>query len=452
MNLRPTVLAAGKPKYLAFVDLIERNIASGDLRDGDRLPPQRDLADSFNLTIATITKAIREAARRGIVTARVGSGTFIRIGSPRTEIQESSVDLSLNTVPPDPAKRFLDAAFAELAKRRMSDVACGYKSATGTEAHRTLMRGWLGARGLSPQSERILLTHGSQHAIAACFFALTKPGDVVLCEEWTYTGIRRLAELNHVRLEGVKMDDQGLDPRSLSEKLKSSGVKALICSAVVQNPTTATMSGERRAEITTMCQAANVVVIEDDIYGHLSGEKIHPLAALSPNNVIHISSMSKSLAPGIRLGTMVAPQSLVPALSNALVALHWTAPTLWLSIFEILVANGAIEKCLAEHRAEARRRLELYGEVVGPFPRPELPSYHIWQELPDTWRSEDFVAELAAKRIRVSPAHHFAVGDVLRPRSHVRICLGGGDVDQLRAQLLEFRSVLSRPRSGTTII
>ncbi|MGE3993537.1 PLP-dependent aminotransferase family protein [Pseudorhodoplanes sp.] len=452
MTLRPSALSRGKPKYLALVDLIERNIASGDLRDGDRLPPQRELASDFDLTIATITKAIREAARRGIVTARAGSGTFIRVGSQRSDHHQDSVDLSLNTVPADPTKRFLDAAFAELAKRRVGDIACGYEPATGTEAHRTLMRGWLSARSLSPQSECILLTHGSQQALAACFFALTKPGDTILCEEWTYTGIRRLADLNQVRLEGVEMDKQGLVPRSLSDKLKSSGAKALICSAVVQNPTTATMPSERRAEIAALCESANIVIIEDDIYGHLSGEKTKPLAAIAPQNVIHISSMSKSLAPGIRLGTMVSPQSLVPALSNALVALHWTAPTMWLSLFEILVISGAIEKCLAAHRAEARRRLKLYEEVVGHLPQLELPSYHVWQDLPDSWRSEDFVTELAAQSIRVSPAHHFAVGTALKPQSQVRICLGGGDVDQLRNQLLQFRSVLSRPRSGSTII
>lgn len=452
MTLRPMRLAPGKPKYLALVDLIERNIASGDLRDGDRLPPQRDLADGFDLTIATITKAIREAARRGIVTARAGSGTFVRLGSAQPDSQASNIDLSLNTVPAEPTKRFLDAAFAELAKRRVADVACGYEVATGGQAHRTLMRGWLSTRGFSPHAERILLTHGSQHAIAACFFALAQPGDVILCEEWTYTGIRRLAELNHVRLESVKMDKQGLDPKSLSDKLRTSKAKALICSAVVQNPTTATMPNERRAEIVAMCQAANVIIIEDDIYGHLSGEKAQPLAALNPDNVIHISSMSKSLAPGIRLGTMVPPQSLVPALSNALLALHWTAPALWLSLFEILVANGAVGKCLAAHRAEARRRLDLYGDVVGQFPRPELPSYHVWQDLPETWRSEDFVAELAAKHIRVSPAHHFDAGNVLKPQTHVRICLGGGEVDHLRTQLVQLRSVLSRPRLGATII
>lgn len=449
VNWRPARLDRTKPKYLALVELIEADIAAGDLRDGDRLPPQRDIAKSLDLTIATITKGIREAARRGIVTARTGSGTFVRVGRAPAG-SPSTLDLSLNVVPAEPTKRFLDAAFAEFAKRQIADQLCGYESAVGSPAHRRLMADWLALRGLSVEAERILLTHGSQHALLACFQALARSDETILCEQWTYAGIRRLAELNHVRLEGVAMDREGIDPKALAGRLAATGAKIVICSATVQNPTTATMSLARRKKVIAACEAAGAILIEDDIYGHLSGEETPPLAALG-RNVVHISSMSKCLASGIRLGTLAAPDALLPKLANALVGLHWTAPVLWASLFETLWRHDAMTKCLEAHRAEARRRMDLYADIIREPLGGALPSYHVWQPLPAAWRLDDLVAELGVEGIRVSPAHHFVVSAPPDTQSHIRVCLGGGDIDQLRQQFVRLRRVMSQPRLGVTI-
>lgn len=449
-NWGPAMLDKSKPKYLALVDLIESSIAAGALHDGDRLPSQREIARSLDLTIATITKAVQEAARRGIVTASPGSGTFVRVERTPSETRVPTLDLSLNVVPAEPTKRFLDAAFGELAKRRIADELCGYEPAAGSQPHRSRMAEWLKLRGLSAAADRILLTHGSQHALSACFQALTRPREVVLCEEWTYTGLRRLADLSHVRLDGVAMDSEGIVPGALTDRLKATGAKVVMCSAVVQNPTTATMSLERRKEIVAICEAAGAVLVEDDIYGHLSGEEAPPLAALG-KDVVHVSSMSKCLAPSVRLGTLTAPEALLPALANALVSLHWTAPNFWASLFEVLLTNGSIHRCLAGHRSEALRRLDLYAEVMGERPLAGLPSYHVWQPLSPPWRSEDLAAELAAEGVRVSPDSHFGVGATSSARPHVRVCLGGGEAEQLRKQLKTLRAVVARPGLSATI-
>ena len=450
MDWRPDMLASGKPKYLALVELIEGDIAAGELRDGDRLPPQREIADRLDLTVATITKAIGEAARRGLVTARTGSGTFVRI-APTTATTANSLDLSLNVVPLQPVKRYLDEALAELGRRRATDEVYGYEAATGSAAHRATMARWLKARGLPAKVDNILLTHGSQHGLSACFRALTRPSEIVLCEQWTYTGIRRLAEASYVRLEGVAMDAEGLIPGALLERLKATEAKMVICSAVVQNPTTATMSLERRKTLAEICDRAGAILVEDDIYGHLSGEDAPPIAALAPRTVVHISSLSKCLAPAFRLGTLTAPDHLAPSLADALVTLHWTGPALWASLFEVLLVDGAFETCLSSHRDEARRRMNLYAEIVGERSRSTLPSYHVWQSLPAPWRSDDFVTELAAEGVRVSPAHHFSTGPASADQAYLRICLGGGEPDPLRQQLLRFRAVAERPRVTATI-
>jgi len=453
MNWRPKIADPSRPKYLAVVEALENDIASGALRHGDRLPPQREIAEQLDTTIATITKAFREATRRGIVTARTGSGTFVRIGESQPEIDRAIPDLSLNTVPSGPTKPFLDAALEEIGAARMSEVLCAYEPSAGFEHHKTSMAKWLRKRKLSAPPSRILLTHGGQHALAACFHALTKPGEAVLCEAWSYSGIRRLADLCHVRAEGVGMDAEGLDPQRLREKLKSTGAKLVFCTAVVQNPTTATMSLSRRREIIAICKKAGALIVEDDIYGVLSGEEEPALAAIDGNQTIHINSLSKCLSPGVRLGVMVAPEILISSLHSALMSLQWTAPSFWAEVFELMRANGSAERCLNAHRREATRRLELFADIVREKPVTSLPSYHVWQRVPAPWRVDDFVTELLTVGVRVSPAQHFAIAQNA-DNNFIRICLGGSDdTDALKDQLARLGAVMhGRPRLSATII
>jgi len=453
MDWRPKIVDTNKPKYLALVEALENDIARGTLRHGDRLPPQREIAERLDITIATITKAIREAARRGLVTARTGSGTFVHIGEALPDAHRSTPDLSLNTVPAGPTKLFLDAALEELGSRNMSEVLCSYEPSAGFEHHRASLAKWLRKRGLSVQPSQVLLTHGGQHALAACFHALTKPGETILCEAWSYSGIRRLADLCHVRAEGVEMDLEGLVPSSLRDKLKSTKSKLVFCTAAVQNPTTATMSLSRRREIIAICKKAGALIIEDDIYGVLSGDEQPALAAIDGDQTIYISSLSKCLAPGIRLGALVAPDTLGSNIQDALMALQWTAPSFWAEVFDYLQESGGAERCLAAHRKEATRRLELYADIVQDRPTTLLPSYHVWQRVPVPWRLDDLVSELATVGVRVSPASHFAVAEV-KNSNFVRVCLGGSDdIDALRDQLSRLRAVMhGRPRLSSTII
>ena len=335
-----------------------------------------------------------------------------------------------------------------------AETLCAYEPTTGSEQHRATMSKWLRRRGLVASPGDLMLTHGGQHALAACFQALSRPGDTILCEEWTYTGIRRLAELAHVKLQGVAMDDEGLEPSALTNKLKETGAGLVICTASVQNPTTATMSLPRRKAIVAACASAGAHLIEDDIYGILSGEGEPPLAALDPDRIVHISSVSKCIAPGMRLGSLLAPERLLAPLANALVAMQWTAPAFWAEMFDFMLESGLAERCVSAHRKEAHRRLELYREVVGVTTSTTLPSYHVWQPVPAPWRCDDFVSELSAAGVRVSPAQHFSADPhASRAQDHVRVCLGGGDdLDLLREQLARFRGVmLARPRSTTTI-
>ncbi len=405
------------PKFQTLVDHLAQGIASGRWREGERLPPQRELAAQFGVTIATMTRAVAEAVKLGLVVARPGSGTYVR-GPAEQPAPAEGIDLRLNNVPIVPGmSAALAAAMAELGREGDPDRLFGYQPGTGALRHRAAGARWLAARGLTATAEGLLLSHGAQHGLAACLAALARPGDAVLCEAWTYAGFHRLAAEAGLRLQGVAMDAEGMCPEALAEALGRSSARLVLCSPAVQNPTTATMGLARRRAILDACRKADAFVLEDDVCGYLAGDALPPLAELDPERTVYITGLSKAVAPGFRLGLLRPPERLRAAITQALGVHHWVAPGFYAEVLARMVEAGV----RADHRAEVASRMALLAEPLGL--RPVLASYHAWLPVPEAWPVGDFVAALAGRGVQVLPAGHFAVAGAPAPR-HVRLCLG----------------------------
>lgn len=453
MSWKPELNEAGKPKYLALADALEGDIISGRLRSGERLPPQRELAADLGVTIATITRAIGEAHRRGLVSARAGSGTFIRMPQAE-EILGTTLDLSLNTVPAGPAKPFLDDVLLAIAMERRAEDVLTYQPAIGSERHRRAIFRWFERRAGELRLSDVALTHGSQHGLAACFASLVRPGQAVASEMWTYTGVRRLAASAQARLVGIAMDDAGLRPDDLEAQLSQTGARVVICSTTVQNPTAVTMPLERRKDILAVCRRKEAIVVEDDIYGRLSDDPLPALAALDPERVVYLGSVSKSTSAGVRLGIMVSPTRLSADLQDKLVCLHWTAPTLYAEMFSRLIETGGADRCVAQHGNEMTRRVAMARQHLGAAIGPSLPSYHLWLPIPDQWRLDDIVSDLLLQGLKVSPSTNFQVDDGASVMPHVRVSLGAVEnAEQLEPAFKIIASVWrSRPRFSGAIV
>lgn len=416
------------PKFQALVEHLAEGIASGRWREGERLPPQRELATQFGVTIATMTRAVAEATKRGLVVARPGSGTYVR-GAETAPAPPAEIDLRLNNVPIVPAIRTaLAAAMAELGREGEPERLFGYHPSAGAPRHRAMAARWLAARGLNTHADAVLLSHGAQHGLAACLAALARPGDTVLCEAWTYAGFHRLAAEAGLRLVGVAMDAEGMRPDALARALAETRATLVLCSPAVQNPTTATMGLDRRRAILAACREADAFILEDDVCGYLAGDPLPPLAELDPERAIYITGLSKAVAPGFRLGLLRPPARLRAAIGQALGVHHWVAPSLYAELLGRLVESGAQAQCQAGHRAEVARRLALLAPALGAV--PPLASYHLWLPVPEPWPLADFIAALEGRGVLVLPATHFAVPGAPAPR-HARLCLGAVEPEAL---------------------
>jgi DNA-binding transcriptional MocR family regulator len=418
----PALEGRRRPVYRAIADAIDEDVQKGSLRAGARLPPHRDLADHLGVTVTTITRAYAEASRRGLISGHVGRGTFIRgQASEEASGEAGPLDLSINILMPDKEVANLEA---HLFQRRVLPWTqlLGYAPRRGHLRHRQAMATWLGQLGMAVDPDRLALTAGAQHGLATTFSALLKPGETILAEELTYAGARLIAQQLHLRMRGVAMDVEGLRPDALDAACRKTRARVLYCMPRLQNPSSSVMSDKRRRQIAAVADRHRLIVVEDDVYGFLSPEQT-PLAALIPERTVFVTSLSKSLFPGMRLGCVVAP----PPLLDKIVAAIWSTMIMASPIGADLL-SGWIEDGTAARIAEwkrhevAARQAMIKRLLVHERYQTHPSSPHAWVFLPPRWTSDAFVAHARVRGVILNSSSEFAVGDH-QPRA-VRLCLG----------------------------
>ena len=410
------------PLYRAIADAIDEEVLNGTLRAGARLPPHRDLADRLGVTVTTVTRAYTEAARRGLTSGHVGRGTFIRgNGAEDAPEEPGPVDLSINILMPDKEVAMLES---RLFQRRVLPWTqlLGYVHSRGHVRHRQAMAAWVAGTGFRTTHDHLVLTAGAQHALTCTFAALLKPGDTLLVEELTYAGARILAQQMQVRLRGVSIDGEGLRSEALDAACRSSRARVLYCMPRLQNPTSAVMGERRRRQIATVAARHRLTVIEDDTYGFVSPEST-PLAALIPEQTVFVTTLSKSLFPGMRLGCAAAPLALTEKIASAVWATMIMTSPIGADLLSSWIEDGTATRIadwkrheFAARQAIARRMLE--GQRVQTHPS----SPHLWLQLPPRWSSDAFVAQMRSQGVLINGSREFAAGDH-QPRA-VRLCLG----------------------------
>jgi DNA-binding transcriptional MocR family regulator len=416
----PTIDGRRGPVYRAIADAIDEDVQKGVLRAGARLPPHRDLAGHLGVTVTTVTRAYTEAARRGLTSGHVGRGTFIRGNEPE-DLERGPIDLSINVLMPDKEVLMLEPRMFQRRVLPWTELL-GYVRTPGHLRHRQAMVAWLGSQGLLVSADRVVLTAGAQHAMTTALMATTRPGDTVLVEDLTYSGVRVLAEHLHLKLRGVAMDAEGLKPEALDAVCRSSRARVLYCMPRLQNPTSAVMSERRRKQIAALAERHRLTVIEDDVYGFLSPERV-PLTTLIPDRSIFVTSLSKSLFPGIRLGCVVAPSPMIEKRSR----LVWTTMVCTSPIGADLLCgwleDGTAARIAEWKRHEVPARQAIAARVLeGHRFQSNSFSPHIWLQLPSRWSADGFVAEMRSRSVIIGSARDFAVSEP-HPRA-VRICLG----------------------------
>jgi DNA-binding transcriptional MocR family regulator len=218
------------------------------------------------------------------------------------------------------------------------------------------------------------------------------------------------------------MDAEGLRPDALEAACRSSRARVLYCMPRMQNPTSAVMSDKRRRQIAAVAERHKLTVVEDDTYGFLSPERA-PLTTYLGDRGMFVTSLSKSLFPGMRLGCVVAP----PARLDRIVAVIWStmimASPIGADLLSGWIEDGTATRIAEWKRHEVAARQAMLTRVLGAERYQTHPSSpHAWLFLPPRWSSDTFVARARARGVILNASSEFAVGDQ-QPRA-VRLCLG----------------------------
>lgn len=422
------------PRYLAIVSAIGEDVARGQLKPGDKMPTHRELAETLGVNTGTVTRAYSEAARRGLLAGETGRGTFVKANLfedafPAVAVTEDEelIDFSLN-IPPlsvgDPLEKALTDTLSAMAARPGISALLGYQATTGLKRHRAAGAIWASLSGLTVDPDRVLVCTGALHAMTVVFSTLTKPGDMVLTESLTYPGMKNLAHLLHLRLKGLPTDDQGIIPEAFEKICRLESANILYTIPTVQNPLGTVMPEARRREIAAIAVKHNVAIVEDNVHSFMLPDPPPPLSSFAPDNSYYILGTSKSIAGGIRIGYLVAPERMIHALATSLRATVWMAAPLMGEIASEWIRDGTAHRLIEHKRAEAAARQSMARAVLDGFHFDSHPlSFHLWLHLPEPWRSNEFTAQLLRRCVAVTPAEAFVPGREEPPHA-VRVCIG----------------------------
>lgn len=317
------------------------------------------------------------------------------------------------------------AAFATALAPTVAARALQYSSTEGDPQLRELLADRFGVRGLPAVAGEILVTTGSQQALGLVADVLIDPGDSVLVESPSYLAALQSFSLAGARLVPVPCDEDGIDPDLLSELIAKHRPKFLYLVPTFQNPTGRSMPDDRRRRLAQVAAEHGLWLVEDDPYGELryDGDPLKPIAAYpgAGDRTVSVSSLSKVLAPGLRIGFLRAPEALLRPLAIAKQAadLHTSTVDQHAARASLQAADidEHIDRICAAYRL--RRDALLAGlaaalPVGSTFNRPAGGMF-VWARLPEGWdASALLVAALRHDVAFVPGAPFFAVDPDLR--------------------------------------
>ena len=443
---------SGCPKYLRLAKGFERQLKTGVLRVGDRLPSVRQLRETHRVSVATVVGCYSWLERQGYVRARPKSGFYVsrapqlegpaplvapRVRGPLAirlgEVSVQTADVPRNVLELGPA--VVSSALLpmnrlnrsiRLALSAFADHAVRYEDPRGNVRLRRQIARLVYRQGASCRPDDIIVTSGSTEAINLSMRVVARPGDVVAVESPGCYDMLHALEALHIRaLEVPHVRHQGLDFDVLESASKKHRIKAMLVNATCHNPLGDCLSDARKAEIVAFAAAHGIAIIEADTFGDLvfSGERPRTLKAFDTDgNVLQCSSFAHYVAPGFNLGWVLAGRwhQDVVRLKGVTNIAPARLPQLALAEF---LESGGLDKHLKQLRVALWRSVDhARQQVLSAFPdgtrvsRPE-GGFVLWIQLPPSYDGRDVQQKAAAIGINILP------GAIFSPSGQYRNCI-----------------------------
>ncbi|WP_075618607.1 PLP-dependent aminotransferase family protein [Paenisporosarcina indica] len=340
---------AKKAIYKQLAEFIEAGIADGTFPHDKPLPSERLLAKEYNLNRSTVVSAYDELESNGLIQRKRGSGTTInkdiwgitkkRIPSWNRYIEAGSILPNL-PITQKIRKEVAEQKLINLASGELSEDLFPRDSLRGIGTNRSfvgslgydhpqgnvILRNTIAKHVIHDRkiegtdASSILITSGAQQALHLVVQCLLKPGDAVAIENPSYSYSLPIFKSSGIRTYHLPVDKNGINPDDLVSLYKKHKIRMIFLNPSFQNPTGTSLSESRRKAILDISSEYGIPIVEDDPYSLTSfrGDEVNTLKSLDPHgNVLYISSLSKIVASGLRIGWIIGPNAVIERLTDA---------------------------------------------------------------------------------------------------------------------------------------
>ena len=440
------------PLYQQIEAFFRLAILAGQLPPKTRLPATRQLAHDLGLNRLTVDNAYAELEADGLIDTRPGSGAYVLpvTAPPLLSAKESAGPWPLwqqalcpSAAPPPVSKPGTRSVIAfesgagdpdlfpaneirrtlQAVLRRDGLAAWDYGDQRGYAPLRENIAEVMASQGLAIRPDNVLITAGSQQALALVTQVLLKPGETVVVESPTYAGALDLFRMHGLKLIGAPVDEHGLDMDKLEPLLQQHHPHLLYTIPNFQNPTGTCLSGARRRQLLALAERYNVPILEDDFVGDLryDGHAQPTLKALdSGGRVIYVSTFSKMLMPGLRVGFLVAEGPVYDCLVDAKRVTDLVTSNLNQRALEAYMTVGRYQAHLRRScRLYRQRRDAMLGAIERHLPAgvqvvPPQGGLFVWLRLPGGASATRLLPAAARAGVTFAPGPSFfpeAAGD-----------------------------------------
>ncbi|TYP79578.1 PLP-dependent aminotransferase family protein [Paenibacillus methanolicus] len=413
--------ASQEPLHRQIEHYLKQKMTTGEWAPGMRIPAQRQLADMFRVNRSTIVTAVDELIAQGLLEGNAGGGTrvvstvwdslaakpmlnwhdYIEAGTQQpnsqivqiinhAEFQPGIIRLGTGELSPEllPVQRMQDV-LAKLSTRAMT---LGYEEAKGSMWLREALSNRMAGLGVEAPSSSILVVSGALQALQLISIGLLEPGSSVIVEAPSYLNSLHLFQTAGVQLNGLGMDEEGVIVQDLAHRRQTSRDSIMYTIPSFHNPTGIVMSEGRRDELIALSERERLPIIEDDVYRDLWLDEPPPLplkARDAAGNVLYIGSFSKSVSPGLRIGWITGPKTVIDRLADIKMQTDYGSSSFSQAIAAEWLTSSHYDDHMAELRAALRERrahmlglLEQHLTGLAEWRKPS-GGFYVWLRLND---------------------------------------------------------------------
>ncbi len=388
----------GRARSLQLYEQIRDAIVEERLAAGDRLTPTRAAAQDLGVSRSTVSEAYRRLVAEGYVQGRAGGGTVVGRMPPavrhrrrptalrptaRAQARQPyghrperppAFDLRPGSVDPT---LFPTVAWRRCVVRALDRAPGQYPHPAGSPELRSVLAAWVNrSRGVTATADDVVVTSGTGHGVDLVTRVLTDPGSVVAVEEPGYPPVVELLRSHSLRVRGVPVDEDGLVVDAIPRR-----TRLVYVTPSHQYPLGVVMSRARRLELLRWAADTDAAIVEDDYDSELryTARPLEPLHRLDRDGrVIYLGTFSKTLSPALRLGFLVAPGSLVPAITVVRQVTDWAPPGPTQDALASMITDGHLDRLLRRSRTVYGERYRRFWAALGsalPDEYRRLPSH-----------------------------------------------------------------------------